>query len=123
MDCRAFLLATVAVTGMAFGLVNAANALPINQPPPAGPVIDQLTGLPILTTYQTRTVTFVAASAITNLTFAFREDPADIGLDNVFLIDVTHPSVNLVFNGGFELGPVGASAPLGWTYLNSFEVA
>jgi len=122
MDFRAFLLATATVTGIAFGFADAANALPINQPPPAGPVIDEITGQPVIGDYTTRTVDFTATNAITNLTFAFREDPSDIGLDNVSLVDLTHPSVNLVVNGDFEAGPVGASAPTGWTYLRPFDV-
>ena len=122
MDFRAFLVTTAAVAGLALGFVEAANAQPINQPPLAGPVIDQLTGLPIIDTYTTRTVDFTAINATTNLSFAFREDPADIGLDNVSLVDLTNPGGNLVVNGDFELGPVGASAPLGWTYLRPFDV-
>jgi len=120
MDFRAFLVTTAAVAGLAFGFANAADAQ--NLPPLAGPVIDEITGQPVIGTYITRTVDFTATNAITNLSFAFREDPSDIGLDNVSLVDLTHPSVNLVSNGDFELGPVGASAPLGWTYLRPFDV-
>lgn len=29
-------------------------------------------------------------------------------------------STNLLVNGNFEAGPVGAQAPTGWTYLNTF---
>jgi len=121
MNFRAFLVA-IAVTGTALGFANAANAQ-TNQPPPAGNIIDQLTGQPIIGTYTTRTVNFIASAASTNLSFAFREDPAFIDLDNVSLIDLTNPSGNLVVNGDFELGPVGSSAPTGWTYLNAFGAA
>src|SRR5690349_1440623 len=65
---------------------------PTNEPPPAGTVIDQLTGLPIVSAYNTRTPTFVAGSTTTNLAFAFREDPAFLELGNVSLVDLTHPS-------------------------------
>jgi hypothetical protein len=37
----------------------------------------------------------------------------------VSVVDITEPGGNLILNGGFELGPVGASAPTDWTYLNS----
>jgi PEP-CTERM motif len=91
---------------------------PVNQPPPAGNVIYQLTGQPILGNYQTATVNFVATMATTNLSFAFREDPAFLELDNVTM--TTGGGPNLVLNGGFELGPVGSPAPTDWTYLNTF---
>lgn len=47
-----------------------------------------------------------------------REDPAFLGLDDVSV--TTGGGPNLITNGGFELGPVGANAPTGWTYLNAF---
>jgi len=50
--------------------------------------------------------------------FAFREDPAFIQLDNVMV--TTGGGSNLLVNGNFESGPVGAQAPAGWTYLNTF---
>ena len=110
MGFRAFLVTTAAFAGLALGFVEAANAQPINQPPLAGPVIDQLTGLPIIDTYTTRTVDFTAINATTNLSFAFREDPADIGLDNVSLVDLTNPGGNLVDNGDFELAEAGSAS-------------
>jgi PEP-CTERM motif-containing protein len=93
---------------------------PTNEPPPVGTVIDQLTGLPIVGTYNTRTATFVAGSTTTNLSFALREDPAFIDLADVSLVDMTTSSGNLLVNGDFGAGPVGASAPTGWAYLNTF---
>src|SRR5690348_9017619 len=93
---------------------------PTNEPPPAGSIIDQLTGLTISSTYNTRTADFVAGSTTTNLAFAFREDPAFLELDNVSLVDLTTPSGNLLVNGDFNAGPVGSPAPTGWAYLNSF---
>lgn len=93
---------------------------PTNEPPPAGTVIYQLTGQPILGTYQTATVDFTAGSANTNLAFAFREDPAFLFLSNVSLVDLTTSSGNLLVNGDFGAGPVGSSAPAGWAYLNNF---
>lgn len=91
---------------------------PTNQPPPAGNVVYQLTGQAISGTYQTATVMFLATMTTTNISFAFREDPSFLELDNVSL--TTGGGPNLVTNGGFEAGPVGAQAPTGWTYLNTF---
>jgi hypothetical protein len=96
-----------------------ANAQPFNQPPPAGPVVLDLNGTTIPHGYQSYSVNFLANSALTNISFAFRDDPAHLLLDNVQV----HPFVggsSLIVNGDFELGVVGSSTPLGWTYLNNF---
>jgi len=97
-----------------------ASAGPSNLPPPVGTVIYQLTGQSISGTYQTAVVDFNATSTATNLAFAFREDPAFLELANVSLVDVTTSSGNLVTNGDFAAGPVGANQPNGWQYLNTF---
>ena len=89
-----------------------------NNPPPAGPVILDLSGTPVPHTYTGYSTTFTAASSSTNLSFAFREDPAFLELDNVSL--TTGGGPNLVANGDFESGPVGNPQPAGWTYLNMF---
>lgn len=44
--------------------------------------------------------------------------PAFLFLDDVTV--TTGGGPNLLLNGDFELGPPNASAPTGWTYLNSF---
>jgi hypothetical protein len=64
--------------------------------------------------YTNYTVDFVAVATTTNLSFAFREDPAFLFLDDVSVTDLTNPSGELVVNGGFEagLGP--------WVALNTF---
>ncbi|HZZ32205.1 MAG TPA: PEPxxWA-CTERM sorting domain-containing protein [Phenylobacterium sp.] len=111
--------ATATVAMLAAGAAFAAN----NDPPPAGPVILNLAGTPIPTSYTQYTANFTAASALTNLSFAFREDPAFLLLDNFSLTDTTTPSGELVTNGGFETPPVGVNAPTGWTYLNTFGAA
>jgi hypothetical protein len=104
---------------MASGLLAVpASAAPMNEPPPAGPVILDLNGTPVPHTYQHYTVSFTAANPMTNLSFAFREDPAFLELDNVTMTAGGGP--NLVVNGDFEAGPVGANQPSGWTYLNIF---
>jgi hypothetical protein len=114
---RISFLATVAAVGLMAG---PAFAGPINDPPPAGSVIYSLTGQTPSSTYQEASVSFSAISTSTNLAFAFREDPAFIELSDVSLVDTTTSSGNLVLNGNFNLGPVGANQPLDWTYLNTF---
>ncbi len=108
--------ATLAL-GAAIGLAGPAFAAALNQPPPAGNVIYQLTGQTPDTSYQQATVSFVAGSADTNLAFAFRNDPAFINLSDVQLVDATAPGTNLVTNGNFD--SVGVhNEPTGWAYLN-----
>ena len=92
---------------------------PTNCAPPLGAILD-LDGTAIPTAYTHYTVNFVATQATTNLSFAFREDPAFLFLDDVSLFDNTTASAVVVVNGGFEAGPLNANAPAGWTYLNSF---
>jgi len=104
----------------AAALLTAGQALADNEGPPSGPVILNLAGNSIPTSYTNYAVNFFATSSLTNLSFAFREDPAFILLDDVSLTDFTTPSGELLINGGFEDGPVGANAPNGWTYLNTF---
>jgi hypothetical protein len=107
------LLITVAIL-----LTNQAFAAGSNNPPPAGPVILDLNGTAIPHAYANYTASFVATSSTTDLSFAFREDPAFLFLSNVSL--TTGGGANLLVNGDFNAGPVGASAPTGWTYLNTF---
>lgn len=110
------LLAMMSVAAVALTvLVNSAAAQ--NLPPPAGNVIDQLTGQPIVNVYQTALTDFTATRTSTNITFAFRDDEAFLLLDNVSLVDVTASSGNLLVNGDFQLGPLFSSQPFGWTYL------
>jgi hypothetical protein len=90
---------------------------PTNCAPPAGAILD-LNGTPVPHIYQMYTTSFTAANASTNISFSFREDPAFLGLDDVSV--TTGGGPNLITNGGFEAGPLGANAPAGWTYLNSF---
>jgi hypothetical protein len=92
-----------------------------NDPPPAGNIILDLAGSAVPHTYTQYSTSFVASLASTNLTFAFREDPAFLHLDDVMLS--TGGGANLLTNGGFELGPVGDNAPTGWTYVNVFGAA
>lgn len=118
-----FALATVVSLGLMAGHAYAAACTgpgtAENCPPPSGPVILNLAGTPIPHTYTPYSVSFTASGALTNLSFALREDPAFLFLDNVTMA-LTGGGPNLVLNGDFSLGPVGANAPTDWTYLNAF---
>jgi hypothetical protein len=104
----------------AFIATGPALAAPSNEDEPSGHVILDLNGSPINGTYVQFFANFTATDASTNISFAMREDPAFIFLDDVAVNDLTNPGGNLIVNGGFEAGPVGASAPTNWTYLNTF---
>jgi hypothetical protein len=117
MGLKTILGATVAAAAI---LVSSQALAANNNPPPVGPVILNLDGTPIPTSYTAYTVNFSATSALTDLSFALRDDPAFIELDNVSLTDVTHPSGELLTNGDFEGGSSGPNTPNGWTYLNTF---
>jgi hypothetical protein len=105
---------------LALLFANQANAAPINQPPPLGAILD-LDGTPIPHAYKSYTTpTFMATSTTTNISFALREDPAFLSLDDITMFDVTKSTAVPVVNGGFESGIVGNNAPVGWTYLNTF---
>jgi hypothetical protein len=107
----------VVLAALAIPLANQANAQN-NEPPPAGPVVLDLNGTPVPHTYQQYTTSFTATNANSFISFAFREDPAFLGLDDVSVTTGMGP--NLIVNGGFESGPLGQNAPNGWTYLNVF---
>ena len=79
-----------------------------------------LNGTPVPHVYTNYTVNFVADHTITNLSFAFREDPSFLHLDDVSMTTGVGP--NLVLNPGFELGTtdVGGHTPTDWSYLNAF---
>src|SRR5215470_1580706 len=100
---------------LAFSLANQAFALlcppgnpPTNCAPPTGAILD-LNGTAIPHVYTQYSVNFVAASTSTNISFAFREDPAFLLLDNVSV--TTGGGPNLLLNSDFDLGPVGATSP------------
>lgn len=109
-----------------------------NNSPPAGAILDLgggETGTPAQAVNHgaaiQESVSFTAGLANTDITFAFREDPAFIQFGNVSLIDNTSSSSNLLVNGDFSGGtyadPVSATDPLGnarvpngWSYVNIF---
>ena len=63
------------------------------------------------------TVDFSATLASTAISFALREDPAFFAMTNVSVVDITHPSANLLTNGDFSAGP-NAGIPTGWSFQN-----
>ena len=102
-----------------------ALATGMNNPPPVGAILD-LGGGETGTTPQTvnhgaavsEAVTFTANIASTNITFAFREDPAYISFSGVSLTDNTTHSGNLILNGNFASG--SGNSPTSWTYANIY---
>jgi hypothetical protein len=110
-------LALLVANGQAFANPCPPGNPPTNCAPPTG-AIDDLSGTTIPHSYTQFTTSFVAINTTTNLSFAFRDDPEFLFLDDVSV--TTGGGSNLVLNPGFELGPVGSSAPTDWTYLNSF---
>jgi hypothetical protein len=97
----------------------------MNNSPPAGAILD-LGGGETGTAAQAvnhgtavpESASFVAGVANTNITFAFREDPAFIQFSNVTLIDTTNPAGNLILNGNFASG--SGENPTSWTFANVY---
>jgi hypothetical protein len=89
---------------------------PNNDPPPLGPILN-LAGAPInLQTWTEYTVSFTATASTTDVTFAFVNDPGWTGIDNISVTNTTTgSSTNLVSNGNFATGTLGA-----WTYDNVY---
>ena len=109
--------------GLLTGGIARANPCPPGNPPtncapPTGAILD-LAGTLVPHTYRQYTATFTASAASTNLSFAFREDPAFFSLDDIAVTDTTTNTPVTVVNPGFESGIVGG-APAGWTFLNQF---
>ncbi len=90
-----------------------------NNPPPSGAILD-LAGQPIdHGTAATESVSFTANLSNTDITFAFREDPAFIAFSDVALTDTTTGSLtNLILNGDFASG--SGSSATDWIYANIY---
>jgi hypothetical protein len=101
------------------GVASQAEASPMNLPPPVGAILD-LDGQPITNSQQLYSVNFTAGLANTAITFAFRQDPSFEDFSNASLVDLTHPSGNILLNGNFALGTVGTSNATNWTYANIY---
>jgi len=102
-------------------------ATPVNQPPPAGAILDlAATQIPGggNNTFHTYFVNFTATLSNTAITFAFRDDPAFISIESASLTDQTTPSGNLLINGDFSGGNYtdngNSATPNGWTYANIY---
>jgi hypothetical protein len=105
-------------------VVSAAMSAPaalaqINEPPPSGAILD-LAGQPVNHgAAATESISFDAALTTTDITFAFREDPAFISFSDVSLTNLTTGSMtNLILNGNFASGS-GENAT-NWTYANVY---
>jgi hypothetical protein len=111
---------------LAFGQQAFANPCPPGNPPtncapPSGPVILDLAGQAVPHTFQEYTASFIAGVTTTQISFAFREDPAFLELDNVSV--TTGGGPNLLTNGNFEGGGgLVPTVPAGWTHLDTFGV-
>lgn len=134
---RTILSSTLISIGLC-GLGTPAFAAGNNNSPPAGAILDLGGGetgtTPLAVNHGSpvqESVNFVAALSSTQITFAFREDPAFISFGNVSLIDDTTASANLLLNGNFAGGsysdPVSATDPNGnssvprdWSYANVY---
>jgi hypothetical protein len=116
MSRFSYTAAALCLLGVSAALPQHAIAQPNNIGPPTGAILD-LAGTAIPSAYQQYSVSFVAAAANTDLTFALRNDPGFFGLDDISMVDNSTSSANLVTNGGFESG----LAP--WTSDNVYGAA
>jgi hypothetical protein len=117
------LLASAAL--MSLGTTGAAFAQPFNQGPPSGALYDLAgqtinQGSPI--EYST---TFTASSTSTEITFAFRDDPAFLLFSNTSVSTGGGP--NLLLNGDFSGGTYSMGSngaiPVGWTFQNQYNAS
>jgi hypothetical protein len=90
-----------------------------NNPPPSGAILD-LNGQTVNHgAATTESVSFTADLSSTDITFAFREDPAFISFSDVTLTNTTTgSSTNLITNGDFSSG--SGENPTGWTFANVY---
>lgn len=111
---------TLLLSGLAAAVMLAgqAYASPSNLPPPPGWILSLDGGALPLSGYTQYTTSFTATQAMTNITFAFRDDPAFIFFDNAFVADTSSPATNLLSNSGFETGDL-----TDWSYLNQYGAA
>ena len=90
----------------------------VNDPPPAGAILD-LNGQTVNHgAAVTQSVSFVSGQANTNITFAFRDDPDFISFAGVTLVDTSHPGGNLIQNGNFASG--SGENPTNWSFVNQY---
>lgn len=114
---RVLVILGMSLVVLSLAIPQPVSATPVNQPPPAGAILD-LNGQPLPTTYTEYTVNFVAGVANTAITFAFRHDPGFIFFADPSIVDLTTGSSNLFTNPGF-IGGSGSTVP-GWLYANIY---
>ena len=117
------LAAALAASGPVF-------ATGMNNSPPAGAILDLGGGetgtAPLAVNHGAPvpvSINFVAGVANTDITFAFREDPAFISFGQVSLVDTTNPGGNILTNGDFSgttYNSGGNTVPTGWNYDNVY---
>lgn len=95
-----------------------------NNGPPTGAILD-LNGQVIPhDSYQEYTVNFTASDPNTAITFAFREDPEFVYMEEVSVVDETTSGSNLLTNGDFSGGVYtdngNSYTPNGWIYANIY---
>lgn len=116
-----FAVAIAALSLLLVGTVSRAD--PINQPPPAGSILD-LAGQPIQSTGTLYSVNFTAGLSSTAITFAFRNDPSFTDFWDPTLINLTTgSSTNLLLDSSFSsvyTNNGNASTPTDWTYANIY---
>jgi hypothetical protein len=115
-----FCMQSVAVLLASAALCAPGAKAQVNEPPPSGAIFD-LAGQPVNhgPIPAPESVNFTAALASTDITFAFREDPAFISFSDVSLTNLTTgSSTNLILNGNFASGS-GQNAT-DWTYVNIY---
>lgn len=110
----AVLMLVGALPGLADTVLPPGSPDPNNVGPPTGAILD-LAGRPIPNTYTQYTANFSATLSSTDITFAFRNDPGYLAMDDFTLRDLTTSSAVSVVNGGFESGDL-----TGWTYDNVY---
>jgi len=114
------LMASAALISLA--MTGAAHAQ-ANEPPPSGAILD-LNGQPISSTAVQYSVSFTATQSSTDISFAFRDDPAFLFFSNVSVVDSLAPNNNLLTNGDFSGGVHSENyiaVPVGWTYEAQYD--
>jgi hypothetical protein len=113
-------LTTIALAAISATVTIGAARADINNPPPPGAILD-LNGQPVPgLSYHQYSTTFVATSASTVVTFAFRNDPGFFGFDDAS-VTLAGGGTNLLSNPGFEDGnPIGPTTA--WQYFSQNNV-
>jgi hypothetical protein len=125
---RAVMTGAVVSVGM---ILSASSAYAqTNEGPPTGAIIDlggTETGTAAVTIDHNSAApasasgTFVASETSTDITLAFREDPAFVFVSDVTLTDLTTGSItNLIQDPDFALGTPGTNTDAEWAYANVY---